>query len=80
MAEDTDQLSVNLALAIPEQDLAETPTTNTVADAVETAQMTADVIPEHSVPITLDSDLLQLQLNLGLDYVAAIVPVRSDIV
>ena len=33
---------------------------------------------EYSVTIAIDIDLLQLQPNLGLYYVVAIAPLRSD--
>ena len=84
MTEEIDQPSAKLALTVPEQETAETPATtlgtNDTADQSfrSTAEPAANVTAEHSV--TLNSDLSQLQPNLGLDCVVAIAPVRSDLV
>ena len=87
ITEDTDQVSVKLALAIPEQESTETPaSTVSIADAAETndwsvrliAKPTVDVTAECSVTLTFEFgiDLIQLQSNAGIDCVVAITKVR----
>ena len=88
ITEDTDQVSVKLALAIPEQESTETPASTVhIADAAETtdwsvrliAKPTVDVTAEHSVTLTFefDIDLIQLQSNAGIDCAVTITKVRS---
>ena len=74
-------------MAIPNQDSIE-PTSSTKRTAVttETANQTGeltgyltfDVTAEWSILLTLDSDLLQAQPNLGLDYALAVTVKRSQ--
>ena len=83
--EKTDQVSAQLALQKPKQESAETPATtwgtaNTAEQSFRlTVEPTANMRAECSVTLSINSDLLKLQPNLGSDYVVVVALVlRSD--